>query len=641
MGASEGEKAPSRGKKKSFFREFLARLRKQRIIETLAAFIGGGWLLIEVVERLLVGHYGFPGKTIDLTVVSVIGALLSTLVWRWFRGTEKRPGNVKVEVLIVPLIILITLTIDIILVFQIAGMPPRKLLISFIAFLLGIAWIVFKSLQWAAIAPALSPGLEKKEVEISPPAGVKAERSIVVLPFKNISSEEGQDYFSDGMTEELITKLSMVRELCVISRTSAFMFKNAQKTAKEIAGQLDVSYVLEGSVRKAGHKLRITAQLIDAIKDTHLWSDTYDGVLEDVFDIQEKVSQAIVDGLKLQLTSAETRKITERPIKDLRAYECYLRATSAIDRCTESGIYEALRNLELALQIVGENAVLYYGMGYAHWWLANLGVAIEENLIKCKDYTRKALAIDPMSTKARALLGFAGLNYQDKDQQRETQSQLKEVLEQDPNEPLALLGLCFIYLYVGRISEAAHLLTRYAEREPLSFWTFALPFYLNWFDGKYERALEGMWRALKTFPDSSSLQAHSAWALAWVGRTDEAIAQADRSAKAAPNLVHTKLTLMLKHGLEGDVAGARAELTPEFYEWCHRECTWSYFVAASFALANAKNDALEWLEHAVDLGWINYPLLAEKDPFLANIRGEERFQKLMERVKREWEEFEV
>jgi TolB-like protein/tetratricopeptide (TPR) repeat protein len=637
VSSSNQGKTPSENRDKSPLRAILRKLRKRRIIETLAAFIGGGWLLVEVAERLLVGHYKFPDRTIDLTVVSVIGALLPTLVWRWFRGAEKRPRNVKVEVLLVPLIILAALTIDLTLVLQIAGLPGRTLLIGIVALCLGVAWVILKLAQWAAITPEF----KKKEGALFVAPTIDFEKSIVVLPFKNISPEDGQEYFCDGMTEELITKLSMVRELRVISRTSAFMFKNAQKTAKEIASQLDVGFVLEGSVRKAGNKLRITTQLIDALKDTHLWSDTYDGDLEDVFDIQEKVSRAIVAGLKLQLTPAETRKMAERPIENLSAYECYLIATSAINGLTESSIHVALRNLDLAQQIVGENSVLYYGMGYAYWWLANLGIAIEENLDKCKVYARKALAIEPMSTKARALLGLAGIFYRGQKWPHEEYLTLKRVLDQDPNEPLALLALFFCYLYAGRISEAAPLAKRYATREPLSVWAFGMPIYLNWCEGQYERSLEEIQRVLGAFTDTSAMEWHRAWALAWLGRLNEAIAQADRCSQVAPNAVHTKLTLLLKHGLRGNVASARAELTPEFYQWSRRECFWSYLVADSLALADVKDVALEWLEHAVDLGFINYPLLAEKDPFLANLRTEHRFKKLMERVKYEWEHFEV
>ena len=154
MSSSGGPKAPSGHKGRSFLRAFLQKLRKRRIIETLAAFIGGGWLLVEVVERLLVGHYKFPDETIDLTVVSIIGALLSTLVWRWFRSTEKRPGNIKIEVLLLPLIVLVTLAIDLNLVLQIAGIPGKTLLMGIAVLCLGIVWIIFKLSQWASAIPS-------------------------------------------------------------------------------------------------------------------------------------------------------------------------------------------------------------------------------------------------------------------------------------------------------------------------------------------------------------------------------------------------------------------------------------------------------------------------------------------------------
>ena len=152
MDSSIGEKAAAKKKKKPFLGGFLAKLRKRHIIETLAAFIGGGWLLVEVVERLIVGHYKFPEESIDLTVVSVIGALLATLVWRWFGGTEKRPGNIKIEVLLVPLIILATLSIDLTILLRIVGISGKTFLIAAVAVCVGIAWIILKSLQWAAAA---------------------------------------------------------------------------------------------------------------------------------------------------------------------------------------------------------------------------------------------------------------------------------------------------------------------------------------------------------------------------------------------------------------------------------------------------------------------------------------------------------
>jgi len=284
MNAADGPTPPSGGTKAFSPRAFIAKLRKRHIIETLAAFIGGGWLLVEVVERLLVSHYHLPEELIDLTVVSTVGALLSTLFWRWSRNAEKRPGNIKVEVLFVPLIVLATVAVDLIIFLRMMDLGGQVVLVSAVAAGLGIVWIVLKSLQWAAAAPPSS------SASVQGPAGFPGsgpdgpEKSIVVLPFKNFSSEEGQEYFCDGMTEELITKLSKVLSLRVISRTSAFMFKDTPKNTRSIAQDLNVGYVLEGSVRRAGNKLRITAQLIDATADAHLWADTFDGVLDDGAD---------------------------------------------------------------------------------------------------------------------------------------------------------------------------------------------------------------------------------------------------------------------------------------------------------------------------------------------------------------------
>jgi TolB-like protein len=258
MSSRKGVTTPSKDLKKSFLRVFLVKLRKRHVIETLAAFIAGGWLIIEFVDRILVAHYELNKKWLDVSFITLLGALLCILLWRWFSGVEKRPGNVKVEVLIVPLIILVALAIDLNLILQMAGILGKKLLIGIVTFLLGIAWVIFKLSQWAA----RTPDVAVRRFDISKLAEIKPEKSIVVLPFKNISPEEGQDYFSDGLTEELITKLSKVLSLRVISRTSAFMFKDTSKNVRDIAQELNVGYLLEGSVRKAGNKLRITAQLI-------------------------------------------------------------------------------------------------------------------------------------------------------------------------------------------------------------------------------------------------------------------------------------------------------------------------------------------------------------------------------------------
>jgi TolB-like protein len=153
-----------------------------------------------------------------------------------------------------------------------------------------------------------------------------APKSITVLPFENMSNDPDQEYFSDGLTEEIIADLSKLSSLHVISRTSAMVFKGSKKDVKTIGQALNVRYVLEGSVRKAGNKLRITAQLIDAQQDAHVWAEKFDGVLDDVFDIQEKVSHAIVDSLKLKLTSKERDRLVVKHLWTPRYMNFILKA---------------------------------------------------------------------------------------------------------------------------------------------------------------------------------------------------------------------------------------------------------------------------------------------------------------------------
>jgi len=621
----------------SGFRALFTKLRKRRIIETLAAFIGGGWLLVEVVERLLVGHYKFPDDTIDLTVVSVIGALLATLVWRWFRSTEKRPGNVKVEVLLVPLIILSTTAIDLNLVLQIAGLPGNTLLIGIAALCLGIVWVILKLSQWAAAAPAISAEIVQAPAGSPIPSPAVPEKSVVVLPFADLSPQKDQDYFCDGVTEEIITDLSHVRDLLVISRNSAMTFKGTQKKTGDIAKEVKVRYVLEGSVRKAGNDLRITAQMIDAMNDSHVWAEKYTGTLDDVFDIQEKVSRSIVNALKVKLEPEESRKMSQRPIDDITAYECYLRAHQEFWRFDEKALDQSLRYLQNALDIVGDNAILFSTMGFAYWHYVNIGLKQDEYIDKAETYVKKALALDPDCSHAHAIMGMIHNSFLGN--QKEAFRHYRKALAANPDEVLALLGLAVGLSIMGKKGAALPFAQRYIQLDPLSVPAKFIQGGLYFYDGQYEMALEPFRRFYQLYPDNPAPHLYYAWTLASTGHIKEAFSIVDAGAQAAPDDVMTKMSRMLEYGLSNDREKVARELTPDLRKTCQRDLEWSHAVAVFLAIADFKTEALDWLENAIDRGFINYPLL-EREPFLANIRGEERFKKLMERVKYEWEHFE-
>jgi len=175
--------------------------------------------------------------------------------------------------------------------------------------------------------------------------------SIAVLPFANMSGDPEQEYFADGMVEEIITALSRIRWLFVIARNSSFSYKGQSPDVKQVGRELGVRYVLEGSVRKAGQRVRITAQLIDALSGVHLWADRFDGSLEDIFELQEEIALSVAGVIEPTLQAAEMRRSAARPTTDLSAYDLYLRALAAFYPITKERMAEALDLLEQAIAI--------------------------------------------------------------------------------------------------------------------------------------------------------------------------------------------------------------------------------------------------------------------------------------------------
>src|SRR5437762_1439069 len=189
-------------------------------------------------------------------------------------------------------------------------------------------------------------------VELAPPLLVLPDKpSIAVLPFQNMSDDPEQEYFVDGMVEEIITALSRIRWLFVIARNSTFTYKGRPIEVKEIGRELGVRYILEGSVRKGGSRVRITAQLIDAETGAHLWADRFDGLIEDVFELQDKIALSVAGVIEPALQAAEMRRSAARPTTDLTAYDLYLRALAVFYPITKERVIEALRLFEEAIAI--------------------------------------------------------------------------------------------------------------------------------------------------------------------------------------------------------------------------------------------------------------------------------------------------
>jgi len=492
-----------------------------------------------------------------------------------------------------------------------------------------------RSLRYQTMAEVLE---DLKAVCTSGKSVPQPAKSIVILPFENISPDPEQDYFCDGMTEELISDLSKIGSLRVISRTSSMMFKGTKKDIPAIAREVHVRYVLEGSVRKAGNALRITAQLIDAVNDAHLWTEKYSGTLDDVFDIQEKVSRSIVEALKLKLTPDEAGRLAERPISSPLAYEFYLKARGEILKWTEAGLENALRYLRNGLEIVGENALLYAGMAYVYFQFFNLGLKDQGYCRKeAEDYVQKAFALDPNCPNAsfvRAVL--VAWN-----QPKEGIRCFKRVLEKNPNDFDALFVFSCLLGTLGRKHDVMPLEERTINIDPLNPAAHFHSGFNRLWEGDYPLALEVLGRLHRSFPGDLLTKWSYGLSLAHMVRKEGAGLIFDEVAREHPGTLFASLGLAFKCALEGKRSETMAmlESNPSLQKpWDFQSAYWK---TECLALIGEKELALDCLELDINLGMSNYPLMSERDPFLANIRGEERFQKLMKRVKYEWEHLEV
>jgi serine/threonine protein kinase/Tfp pilus assembly protein PilF len=466
------------------------------------------------------------------------------------------------------------------------------------------------------------------------------EKSIVVLPFENLSPDPENAYFADGLTEEVISDLAQVRALRVISRTSAMLLRDSKKDVPTIARELKVRYVLEGSVRRAGQSLRITAQLIDAVADAHLWAEKYTGTFEDVFDMQEKVSRAIVEALKLELTPQEQRRMAERPIPDVYAYECYLKAWREIWRFVEPSLDRALEYLEQGLRVIPDNPLLLAGMGYVHFQRLNLGIGHEDSLEKAEAFSARALQLAPGLPQAHVVLGLMASWQRGRIQT--ALAHFDEVLSTDPNDLDALKWSGMFHAHVGRTAEAAAMGERAVALDPMSPMSLAPLAFAHWLDGRFDVALEVLERACKLDDPSSRLfELVQVFLLILMGRHEEAFALAERAKKDDPLTVFHRMALLWRYAFVGERGMALSWMPPEALQSCRRDFQYSWWVACAYVMLGDTDTALDWLENAVELGFLNYRYLDEIDPILAPLRGDPRFRALMSMARERAKVFEA
>jgi TolB-like protein len=477
-----------------------------------------------------------------------------------------------------------------------------------------------------------------RRAEPLPPSAAGAVTSIAVLPFTNLSPDPENEYFADGLTDEVIQDLSKIRALRVISRTSSMVLKGTKKDIKTIGGELGVRFVVEGSVRRAASGLRISARLIDTSTDDYLWTEKYDGTVEDVFTMQERLARTIVDALHLQLTADEHQHLTARPISNLQAYECYLQARQAAFRWRHDAIDHAVQLLHNGLAIIGENAELYAALGRAYLQYREAGIDFGERpLREAEICARKVAALDPRSpsgVQLRAWIHYSNGRIQ------EAVRDLKAAHEIDPNNSDTLLLLCNCYLISGKVSFARPLIDQLLAVDPLTPLTRCLPGFADLMEGNLLPAIAPYRQMFEMDPGNPMTRLFYVPILAVNGRMSEVREIAATFPPQLKDTIPARLTHFLTHALAGNRWDALAVLTPEIEALANATDVFPRFLALGYAAAGMPDRAVHWLSIAVDRGFINYPFLAHHDPFLKTLRTDSRFRALLATVRERWEKFE-
>lgn len=413
-----------------------------------------------------------------------------------------------------------------------------------------------------------------------------SERSIAVLPFVNMSADDDNEYFSDGLSEELLNLLAKIPELQVAARTSAFRFKDSDLGISEIAGQLNVAHVLEGSVRKSGDDVRITAQLIKASDGYHLWSETWDRRLVDVFSIQDEIAAAVVDQLRVSLLG----EMPKTRVTDPEAFALYLRAKETSRRFTQEALEETLSLLTQALAIDPEYVEAWAELSRTHINMAGQAyVSGEDGYSRGRAAAERALAIDPTYVEAMSHLGWLAM-YQDWDFRRAAQL-IGQARTQRPGSASILNAYAVLNFALGRFDSGTALYEEGLSRDPFSMSLLGnlTGTYLNL--DRLDKAEALLRRIYSLEPNARAFHALSGWLENRRGNAENALVHFSRADGPFAKLGESVSYYDLGNDAASDAAIDEIKSSP------HSEIA----VALAYAYREDNDAAFEWLEKAYEV----------------------------------------
>jgi TolB-like protein/Tfp pilus assembly protein PilF len=580
---------------------FFAELKRRNVYKVAVAYAVVGWLVIQVTATIVPALHLPDGLTTAIVVVTLVGFPVALVIsWAFEMTPEgmKRTENVPPDEII-----------------------PQWSKKKFAALIIGIAVIAGALLAFQLLRSSRST--------ITATANAK---SIAVLPFVNMSADKNDEYLSDGMTEELINVLSKMPGLRVPGRTSCFAFKgkNEEDIFRKVGDQLHVGTVLEGSVRKAGEKLRVTAQLINVSDGYHLWSKDYDGDVKDILNFQSNVAEQVVQALQVQLGTEAARALSKKPTENPEAHRLYLLGRYHFTKATRADWASAIQYFEQALQIDPGFALAYCGLADTYGWAGAQTMPGREAWAKEMEYAQKALALDPNLAEAHLAMGTALCSIMSP---HASEKELDRAVQLNPRLAMTYDQYGWTFGEMGRFNEAVAAEKKALELDPLNtLLNTNLAFFLYW-RRDYDDAIAQIHKALELERSNGFVRTILGWCLIWKGHMAEARAEFE-TATTLDDLPWQVGSLGYASAISGDRAKAN-QLLAELKDLTKQRYVSPTIIATVHLGLGEKEKAFDWLEKAYEdrdivFWWID----VNGDQLYDSVRNEPRFQALMQKVDR-------
>ena len=568
---------------------WFAELKRRRVVRTLVGYGIASFAVLQIIEPVIHGLH-WPETVLSYVVVALAAGFPITITLAWI--FDVKAGRIERTAPAA------------------AGQGPRgiRLALSLVgigvlAAAPGLGWYFFFRSDTRIVA--------RKDVQ---PAGAVERKSIAVLPFVNLSSDKENEYFSDGMTEELINALANVDGLRVASRTSAFAFKGKDVDIRQLGEKLNVGAVIEGSVRRDGDRLRITAQLINVADDYHVWSKTYERELKNVFEVEEELARSIAQALKAKLVQTQEVPLVKPTTSNLAAHDLYLKGRYFWNKRTGEALTKAIGYFQQAIEQDASYALAYVGLADATALLPEYGsTSAGEAWPKAKQAALKALELDGTLAEAHDVLGLISFyNYEWSAAEHEH----RRAIELKPEYPTAHHRYALLLVATGHVEEGLAEAERARRLDPTSLIINGMAIAILNVAREYDRAIEQAQRTLELDPGFWVARMQLAGAYMGQSRYAQALAELEKLRPSAIPAIYSGFV-----GYAYAVSGQRVEaqrMLAELEERSKREYVPPTAHALIFTGLGDKDQAFAWLDKA----------LAKRDSWLVHLKPHRLFDSL-------------